>query len=413
MIQATAEQKAKIASQTKTRRAGELLELELNDMVDFYRKPITKDGHGWIGPAEVVNLTSMKDGMIHVKWQGHIIAVRIGDVRRSLMFPVFLTKPTGPVRVFKEEVENHIGVITRVGWIREITGHRVKPTVNSQKSFPQDFMSHQCVSQLDGVIGFGFGANVQSLTAVNFDDTLLLWWQVGRIDEWSHSYINMTGTKFVNRSKMIGECENVAVAHFFMVDPNDVSQIRSIAPEVPHLGGVCDPSMPKLRDMTDDIAQRSKHKPIEEQQSTEQDDDPTSPKIATPGPLIEEVPTSNSSSTVEDHFVETNYVFDSVSVTADIRFPGATYLSSPPPVNICGIGVSETLERSVIDADVPEIEFEPGFTKYLVLPNSAAFSGNSIKESRIVFAYEQGKTPFAVIEREHNILTRDEALENT
>ena len=413
MIQATAEQKAKIASQTKTRRAGELLELDLNDMVDFYRKPMTKDGHGWIGPAEVVNLTSMKDGMIHVKWQGRIIAVRIQDVRRSLMFPVFLTKPTGPVRVFKEEVENHIGLMTRVGWIRQ-GNHWTSCQANGKFAEVLStglYVSSVCL-QLDGVIGFRFGTNVQSLTAVNFDDTLLLWWQVGRIDEWSHSY--MIGTRFVNLAKMIGEAENIAVVQFFMVDRNDVSQVRSIAPDVPHLGGVREPSMPKLRDMTDDIAYRSKQRPIEEQQTTEQDNGHASPRIATPGPLIEEVPTSNSSSTVEDHFVETNYDFGIVSVTANISFSGATYLSSPPPLNTCGIGeVSEVLERSVVDADLPEIEFEPGFTNYLVLPNSAAFNDKLVKDVRVVFAYEQGKTPFAVIEREHNILTRDEALENT
>eukprot|EP00434_Breviolum_minutum_P026800 symbB.v1.2.023686.t2/scaffold2188.1/size86315/1 len=172
MIQATAEMKAKIASQTKTRRAGELLELELNDMVDFYRKPITKDGHGWIGPAEVVNLTSMKDGMIHVKWQGRVIAVRIGDVRRSLLFPVFLTKPTGPVRVFKEEVESHIGLITRVGWIRQ-GSHWLPCQANGKFAEVLSaglYVASVCM-QLDGVIGFRFGTNVQSLTAVNFDDT--------------------------------------------------------------------------------------------------------------------------------------------------------------------------------------------------------------------------------------------------
>ena len=412
MIQATAEQKARIASQTKTRRAGELLELELNDMVDFYRKPITKDGHGWIGPAQVVNLTSMKDGMLHVKWQGRIIAVRIADVRRSLLFPVFLTRPTGPVRVFKEEVENHIGLVTRVGWIQQ--GSHWSPCQANGK-FAEIlsaglYVASVCM-QLDGVIGFRFGTSVQSLTAVNFDDTLLLWWQVGKLDEWSHSY--MTGTRFISLSKMIGECENIAVAQFFMVDRSVVSQVRSIAPEVSHLGGVLDPSMPRLRDMTDDIDRRSRQKTIEEHQVPETDDNPVSPRLDTPGPLIEEVPTSNASSTVEEHFVESNYVFDSVSVAASECFSGATYLSNPPPVNVCGLGeVTETLERNVIDADVPEIEFEPGFTNYLVLPNNAAFKDLAIKESRIVFVYEQGKTPFAVIEREHNILTRDEALAN-
>ena len=66
MIQATSDSKARIAYDSKTRRAGELLELKCGDLVDFYRKPVTKDHSGWHGPAEVVNLTSLSDGMLHV-----------------------------------------------------------------------------------------------------------------------------------------------------------------------------------------------------------------------------------------------------------------------------------------------------------------------------------------------------------
>eukprot|EP00435_Cladocopium_sp_Y103_P052682 s894_g16.t1 len=81
MIQAKADSKARIADASKTRRSGELLELKLGDLVEFYRKPMNKDTVGWHGPAEVVNLTSLQDGLLHVKWQGRILAVRIQDVR--------------------------------------------------------------------------------------------------------------------------------------------------------------------------------------------------------------------------------------------------------------------------------------------------------------------------------------------
>ena len=42
MIQATAANKTAIAEATKTRRSGELLELQLGDLVEFYRKPVSK-----------------------------------------------------------------------------------------------------------------------------------------------------------------------------------------------------------------------------------------------------------------------------------------------------------------------------------------------------------------------------------
>ncbi len=57
--------------------------------------------------------------------------------------------------------------------------------------------------QLDGVIGFHFGTDIQSMTAVAFDDTLLLWWEAGRTSEWYHCF--MVGTKFVNLNKVAGE----------------------------------------------------------------------------------------------------------------------------------------------------------------------------------------------------------------
>lgn len=83
MIQATADQKARTADSTKTRRAGELLDLHIGDLVDFFRRPVTKDASGWHGPAEVVSLSSVQEGLLCVKWQGRAIAVRIQDCRRA------------------------------------------------------------------------------------------------------------------------------------------------------------------------------------------------------------------------------------------------------------------------------------------------------------------------------------------
>ena len=45
--------------------------------------------------------------------------LRIPDLRRSMMFLVFMMRLSGPVKVFKEEVESHIGHVLRLGWIRQ------------------------------------------------------------------------------------------------------------------------------------------------------------------------------------------------------------------------------------------------------------------------------------------------------
>ena len=93
-----------------------MLELKLGDLVEFYRKPVTKDAVGWHGPAEVVNLTSLKDGLLHVKWQGRVIAVRIQDVRTAMVYFSFLMRPSGPIKTFKAEVENQTANVLRL-WL--------------------------------------------------------------------------------------------------------------------------------------------------------------------------------------------------------------------------------------------------------------------------------------------------------
>ena len=53
MVQETAQQRIERALQANTRVSGEQLALEPGDLVDFWRKPATKDESGWRGPARV------------------------------------------------------------------------------------------------------------------------------------------------------------------------------------------------------------------------------------------------------------------------------------------------------------------------------------------------------------------------
>ena len=54
MVQESAQLRIERALDSKTRLAVEQLELEPGDLVDFWRKPATKDESGWRGPARVV-----------------------------------------------------------------------------------------------------------------------------------------------------------------------------------------------------------------------------------------------------------------------------------------------------------------------------------------------------------------------
>ena len=52
MTQASAQQRWERALKSKTRMAIEQLELQPGDLIDFWRKPSTKDESGWKGPSD-------------------------------------------------------------------------------------------------------------------------------------------------------------------------------------------------------------------------------------------------------------------------------------------------------------------------------------------------------------------------
>eukprot|EP00435_Cladocopium_sp_Y103_P060618 s677_g22.t1 len=186
--------------------AGELLELKLGDLVEFFRKPFNEDLSGWHGPAEVVNLTSLQDGILRVKWQGRVIAVRVQDVRAAMMCATFRMQLSGPLRVFKAELENQTGNVLRLGWMRqgqnwvECQANRAHSNLLAAGLY----LSAVCMN-LQGVISFRCGVGAQNLPAVSFDDTLLLWWNVQKpgLFEWFHCCL--PGNQVINVPRFIGD----------------------------------------------------------------------------------------------------------------------------------------------------------------------------------------------------------------
>ena len=54
---------------TRTTMAGQKLNLQVGDEVDFFRTPASKDATGWHGPAEVIDVSRVPKGIVSVKWQ--------------------------------------------------------------------------------------------------------------------------------------------------------------------------------------------------------------------------------------------------------------------------------------------------------------------------------------------------------
>ena len=91
IVQGTAMDRLKLADRSKTRMAGELLDLQVGDSVDFWRDPANKDTSGWRGPADVVDLGEMSEGNISVRWQGRVFSCAPRLVRRALVMLVMLS----------------------------------------------------------------------------------------------------------------------------------------------------------------------------------------------------------------------------------------------------------------------------------------------------------------------------------
>ena len=119
------------ALNSRTRLAVEQLELEPGDLVDFWRKPATKDESGWRGPARVVEpgyRGSEDSSATIVQWQGRTLQVRTQDLRKALVYCAILALPTAELQDPREfmvsSAENlQQGQLIRIGWVRIDMSH--------------------------------------------------------------------------------------------------------------------------------------------------------------------------------------------------------------------------------------------------------------------------------------------------
>ena len=85
MLEGTSKDRIERALRSRTRPTAETLNMDVGSLVDFWRQPIHKDDNtGWIGPGKIVHIDG--EGMIHVKFQGHIYPCGVRHVRNALTF---------------------------------------------------------------------------------------------------------------------------------------------------------------------------------------------------------------------------------------------------------------------------------------------------------------------------------------
>ena len=388
MVQATAMRKLLTANRSKTRAAGELQELAVGDLVEVFRRPTTKDSPGWVGPAEVRDLSGLKEGIIYVKWQGRLLLARTQDVRRALVFFSFLTRLSTPLRRFREGVEQQRGDALRLGWFKQ--GNVWISCEGNQHNLEMlqagFYVSAVCL-HLNGTVGFRFGSSISGLPAVQYDDTLLLWWKPGRLDLWQHCFL--AGTKYISLDRVIGE-KDVSVVQFFMVDDDDVRDLRVQEGEVPHVGGVYDPDTPKLVDHTELVLQRKRRRALQ--------DTPSGPPGEPAG--HQDLSEEDRSDPADDPDG------DEGCVVEEVKEEGTFFVHHPPVVGDF-FEVPEVIESKEL-VEPPALDLPHGHLLYVT--GSLSYLKRKKDKLNVTIYYQEGKAPFAAIEREHNVLTRIEAL---
>ena len=412
MIQATADQKARTADNTKTRRAGQLLELQTGDLVDFFRKPISKDSTGWHGPAQIVDLSSLRDGIVHIKWQGRVLSARVQDIRSALTFATFLMQPSNPIRLFRAEVEAHQGHLMRVGWVKQ--GRTWIECQGNKENFALlsvGLYVSACCMHLEGVVGFRYGTSVSQLPAIAFDDALLLWWnsQNGGLTEWFHCFT--PGNRLLH-VQTITKMPEASVVQFLMVDQFEVQSLRQVVPDVPHLGGTHEPDFTNMHDKTEEVLRTSGQKALADGQPDHQPKPSPSENANVETDHLDEpeVQTSNPEPENVHHAEDARpYDFAFMSVVSDEAFHGTAYdsdrLHAIQDVNV----VSTLIVHPDNLYEAPELAFPAHLMQYVVL---AGMHGNRRfrRDQHAVFAFASFAATTAVIERVNNILDRQEAL---
>ena len=413
MMQAAAEDRIRRANSTKTRVSGELKDLQTGDLVDIYRPTLSKDVPRWNGPATVVDLTSLRDGIIGVRWQGRNIQMRVQDVRRALAFayaPIFFGGGSSPIEVLRRAAESFDGVM-RVGWIRH---QDTWESCEGHKDFQQVLISGLHVSainlQLVGVFGFHFGCNTKTVSGLLCDETLMCWWKPGEFESWNYAF--MDGNKPINLHNL--GSGPVAFVQFLMEDSVAIAQIRKMNQDIANIGGVHEPRMPLVQEISVADSRlrarlnRSRTKMLEDRCGEESEDEKNPDTTIT-----DNEPESLANPEVEMITPEETILpNEGVDTQPDETTALAWMCSAAPPLQPCFHSFPDETFVIASDDEPAELEISPSMCQYLVLPEQEIAKYESYQCWVFQYGSDNAETAGPVIERTHNVLTREEALKH-
>ena len=94
MLESTAQAREQEELESQTRTSGQERNLQVGKFVGILRKTERKGITNWSGPFNITDISDQRDGIIHAKWQGQPMSVRLADIRRA-MFLEFLHFASG------------------------------------------------------------------------------------------------------------------------------------------------------------------------------------------------------------------------------------------------------------------------------------------------------------------------------
>ena len=236
IVESTAAARMKRAAKAHTRMPGEALQLQTGDLIEFYRDSGSKDVSGWRGPAVVTDVSSISAGVIHCKWQGRLFSVKVGEVRRALVYLTFLQFNRGqeaqPWRYLVQFVEQLSDGI-RVGWISvDGSWKQAKQNPQEPKLIQSILHTARFALHIDRCIGARLGHGVRKLEAVSVDEAVLLHWQLGKFSE--HHYVEQAPVGRISFEQLIGpDWPNTCYIQFLCIGARDYDSARAAHPEMP------------------------------------------------------------------------------------------------------------------------------------------------------------------------------------
>jgi hypothetical protein len=423
----------KRAERSRTRPAGELAELQTGDLVDIYRPTLSKDTPRWNGPATVCDLTSLRDGMIGVRWQGRNLLVRTQDCRRALAFvfaPIFFGGGSSPIETRRRAAESFNGVM-RLGWIRKDPSWIACEGNKDHQDVLAAGLHVAAVNlQLLGVFGFRFGRSVKTISGILCDESLLCWWQPPHFHAWCHAFAD--GSKSVNLMQLAGarDPDQVAFVQFLMEDGAAITQLRKLNADIANIGGVHEPRMPLIREVPEALldgkprrSSRALKMLTDEPQDVNLNPDSSTPNsptaevnqpaLSSDNPHDDNLEPDNNSSEPDPSEAEPVWFEEGFDMEPD-EMIAWTCAAAPPQAPCMNPLVNEVFIITE-DDDPAELEISPKLHAYVTMPN-AVEPLQLAKNDCLVFEYQEDESqscvPRAVIERTHNVLTREEALQH-